>query len=164
MRKKYLPLIALIVVSCEKTNIPIDSSESVSSQINQKTPLGVYVLDRSHNGIDFDWATIEFNDGAKCVFKWSVDSRPFISHQTYVIEYNQNILFDFIWDTVSFAPSLEKGDSEAPSSLVNNDYRFFRKGNYSSLYFQSAGPVIAFDEDGEAYEVGYEFYAFELQK
>ena len=96
MRKKYLPLIALIVVSCEKTNIPIDSSESVSSQINQKTPLGVYVLDRSHNGIDFDWATIEFNDGAKCVFKWSVDSRPFISHQTYVIEYNRifySILF-----------------------------------------------------------------------
>ena len=128
MKKLIIALVPLLLLSCgnkpvstsESTNSDIDSTEPSISTVTTTTSISTsskaelrlpstYSLQRVLNGINYPSFTIEFVNKADCLVKWSLDGTEYMSHQTYSIKYDQNILYDAIWDMVYFKPNLMEG-------------------------------------------------------
>lgn len=165
MKKLIFALVPLLLLSCdnkpvstsESTNSGIDSIEpsistattttsiSKSSKTELKLP-STYTLQRVLNGINYPSFTIEFANKVDCLVKWSLDGTGYMSHQTYSIKYDQNILYDAIWDMVYFKPNLMEGDVDVPSFFSLCEWKYFSK-TYNGMCFVTPGLLPGVDEN-----------------
>lgn len=170
MKKLITALVPLLLLSCgnkpvstsESTNSDIDSTEpsistattttsiSTSSKAELKLP-STYTLQRVVNGINYPSFTIEFVNKVDCLVKWSLDGTEYMSHQTYSIKYDQNILYDAIWDMVYFKPNLIEGDVGVPNFFSLCEWKYFSEA-YSGMCFVTPGILSGVDENGSICE------------
>ena len=173
MRKTVLLLLPLLA-SCTATPAPsntassddtsIETTDSISSSEQKPQAISAtYSLSRVMLGINYPFFEIVFGEDGRCLLHWSLDGEEFTSHQKYSIQYDQNIIFSFLWDTVTFTDDLVEGDSPMPESLACLEYKYFNT-KHSTLSFESMGGAVSFDEDGSVYELGYTSYDFSLVK
>lgn len=177
MRKTVLLLLPLLA-SCTATPTPssaafsddtsddtsIETTDSISSSEQKPQAISAtYSLSRVMLGINYPFFEIVFGEDGRCLFHWFLDGEEFTSHQKYSIQYDQNIIFSFVWDTVTFTDDLVEGDSPMPESLAGCEYKYFNS-KHSTLSFESAGAAVSFDEYGSVYTLGKLSYDFSLVK
>ena len=170
MKKLIIALVPFLLLSCcskptsisESTNGDIDSTEpsistattttsiSTSSKTELRLP-STYTLQRVVNETNYPSFTIEFVNKVDCLVKWSLDGTEFSSHQTYSIKYDQNILYDAIWDMVYFKPNLMEGDVDAPDFFSLCEWKYFSE-TYNGMCFVTPGLLPGVDENGSICE------------
>ena len=170
MKKLIFALVPLLLLSCGNKSVSTsesitdtnDSTEpsistvttttfiSTSSKAELKLP-STYTLQRVLNGINYSPFTIEFVNEVDCLVKWSLDGSEYMSHQTYSIKYDQNILYDAIWDMVYFKPNLMEGDADVPDFFSLCEWKYF-SATYSGMCFVTPGLLPGVDENGSICE------------
>ncbi len=150
MRKTVLLLLPLLA-SCTATPAPSNTASSDDTSI--ETTDSISSSEQKPQAISATYS----------LSRWSLDGEEFTSHQKYSIQYDQNIIFSFLWDTVTFTDDLVEGDSPMPESLACLEYKYFNT-KHSTLSFESMGGAVSFDEDGSVYELGCTSYDFSLVK
>ena len=165
-----LPLLASCIATptssstASSDDTSIETTDSISSSEQKPQAISAtYSLSRVTLGINYPFFEIVFGEDGRCLLHWFLDGEEFTSHQKYSIQYDQNIIFSFVWDAVTFTDDLVEGDSPMPESLAGCEYKAFNS-KHSTLSFQTAGALVSFDEDGSVYELGYTSYDFSLVK